>query len=110
MADLRRHGIRMKVFPEHPTLVYRPFTVNKNNYIYLADNGRIPVSYTHLIHHKADLGDGEHHLVGRQSSSPDPSHHNGTETERSSVHSHLHGNGPSQFVQVQEVCPVECIV
>lgn len=41
MADLRRHGIRMKVFPEHPTLVYRPFTVNKNNYIYLADNGRI---------------------------------------------------------------------
>ena len=31
----------MKVFPEHPTLVYRPFTVNKNNYIYLADNGRI---------------------------------------------------------------------
>lgn len=41
MADLRRHGIRMKVFPEHPTLVYRPFTVNKNNYIYLTDNGRI---------------------------------------------------------------------
>ena len=39
--DLRRHGIRMKVFPEHPTLVYRPFTVNKNNYIYLTDNGRI---------------------------------------------------------------------
>ena len=41
MADLRRHGIRMKVFPEHPTLVYRPFTVNRDNYIYLADNGRI---------------------------------------------------------------------
>lgn len=41
MADLRRHGIRMKVFPEHPTLVYRSFTVNRNNYIYLADNGRI---------------------------------------------------------------------
>ena len=40
-ADLRRHGIRMKVFPEHPTLVYRPFTVNRDNYIYLADNGRI---------------------------------------------------------------------
>lgn len=41
MADLRRHGIRMKVFPEHPTLVYRPFTVNKDNYIYLTDKGRI---------------------------------------------------------------------
>lgn len=40
-ADLRRHGIRMKLFPEHPTLVYRPFTVNKDNFIYLADNGRI---------------------------------------------------------------------
>ena len=63
-----------------------------------------------IIHHKADLGNGEHHLVGRQSSSPDPSHHNGTETERSSFHSHLHGNGPSHFVQVQEVCPVERIV
>ena len=24
-ADLRRHGIRMKVFPEHPTLVYPSF-------------------------------------------------------------------------------------
>lgn len=41
MADLRRHGIRMKLFPEHPTLVYRPFTVNKDNYIYLTDKGRI---------------------------------------------------------------------
>ena len=40
-ADLRRHGIRMKIFPEHPTLVYRPFTVNTNNYIYLSDKGRI---------------------------------------------------------------------
>ncbi|MDE5676235.1 translocation/assembly module TamB domain-containing protein [Phocaeicola sp.] len=45
-ADLRRHGIRMKLFPEHPTLVYRPFTVNKNNYIYLADNGRIHANMT----------------------------------------------------------------
>ncbi len=40
-ADLRRRGIRMKIFPEHPTLVYRSFTVNKNNYIYLTDKGRI---------------------------------------------------------------------
>lgn len=40
-ADLRRHGIRMKIFPEHPTLVYRPFNVNKDNYIYLSDRGRI---------------------------------------------------------------------
>lgn len=40
-ADLRRHGIRMKIFPEQPTLIYRPFTVNKNNFIYLSDRGRI---------------------------------------------------------------------
>lgn len=41
MADLHPHGIRMQLFPEHPTLVYRPFTVNQDNYIYLADKGRI---------------------------------------------------------------------
>ena len=40
-ADLRRRGIRMRLFPEHPTLVYRPFTVNKDNYIFLTDRGRI---------------------------------------------------------------------
>ena len=57
-----------------------------------------------------ELNDAYNWLIHRQSSSPDPSHHNGTETERSSFHSHLHGNGPSHFVQVQEVCPVERIV
>lgn len=41
MADLRRRGIRLHLFPEHPTLVYRPFTVNKDNYIFLTDRGRI---------------------------------------------------------------------
>ena len=63
-----------------------------------------------IIHHKADLGDGEHHLVCRQGGSPDPSHHDGAEAERSGLHSHLHGNGPSQFVQVEEVRPVERMV
>lgn len=41
MADLRRRGIRLHLFPEHPTLVYRPFTVNKDNYIFLTNRGRI---------------------------------------------------------------------
>lgn len=41
MADLRRRGIRLHLFPEHPILVYRPFTVNKDNYIFLSNRGRI---------------------------------------------------------------------
>ena len=40
-AALGRRGIRMKLFPENPTLVYRPFQLNERNYIYLADRGRI---------------------------------------------------------------------
>lgn len=41
MAELRRRGIRLRLFPENPTLVYRPFTLNERNYIYLTDRGRI---------------------------------------------------------------------
>lgn len=51
MADLHPHGIRMQLFPEHPTLVYRPFTVNPDNYIYLADKGR--------VHANVSVYDGE---------------------------------------------------
>lgn len=40
-AELRRRGISLKLIPENPTLVYRPFNLNKQNYIYLADRGRI---------------------------------------------------------------------
>jgi hypothetical protein len=40
-AELRRRGIRLKLIPEHPTLVYRPFTVNEKNYIFLHEKGRI---------------------------------------------------------------------
>ena len=38
---LGRRGIRMKFFPENPTIVFRPFQLNKRNYLYLADRGRI---------------------------------------------------------------------
>lgn len=48
-ADLRRRGIRMQLVPEEPTLLYRPFSVNADNFIYLADNGR--------IHARVDLHD-----------------------------------------------------
>ena len=40
-AALGRRGIRMKLFPENPILVYRPFKLNERNYIYLADRGRV---------------------------------------------------------------------
>ena len=40
-AALGRRGIRMRLFPENPTLVYRTFKLNERNYIYLADRGRI---------------------------------------------------------------------
>ncbi|MBQ8442860.1 MAG: translocation/assembly module TamB domain-containing protein [Bacteroides sp.] len=40
-AALGRRGIRMKFFPENPTLVFRPFNLNARNYLYLADRGRI---------------------------------------------------------------------
>ena len=40
-AALGRRGIRMRFFPEKPTLIYRPFNLNEKNYLYLADRGRI---------------------------------------------------------------------
>ena len=40
-AALGRRGIRMRFFPDNPTLVYRPFKLNERNYLYLADRGRI---------------------------------------------------------------------
>ncbi|MDO4949008.1 MAG: translocation/assembly module TamB domain-containing protein [Bacteroidales bacterium] len=40
-ADLRQKGIRLHFFPEQPTIMYRPFTFNKRNTIYLSDRGRI---------------------------------------------------------------------
>ncbi len=53
-AELRRRGIRMRFFPEQPTLVYRPFTLNKNNFIYLSDSGRIRANVT--VHDEAGSG------------------------------------------------------
>ncbi len=40
-AELRRRGIRMRLFPENPILMYRPFNLNKDNRIFLSDRGRI---------------------------------------------------------------------
>ena len=40
-ASLYRRGIGLRLFPEHPTLTYRPFTLNEDNYFYVADKGRM---------------------------------------------------------------------
>ena len=63
-ADLRRRGIRMRLFPEHPTLVYRPFTVNKDNYIFLTDRGRIHAN----LHLHDDEGTGLSFYTNREDS------------------------------------------
>ena len=41
VAALHKKGISLQVSPNNPTLVYRTFHVNPDNYIYLGDNGRI---------------------------------------------------------------------
>lgn len=38
---LQENGISMHIIPENPILVYRNFNLNKGNYIYLSDEGRI---------------------------------------------------------------------
>ena len=40
-AGLEKEGISLHITPLNPTLVYRKFYVNKDNYIYLRDDGRI---------------------------------------------------------------------
>lgn len=40
-AVLRDKGISLHVLPEEPILVYRKFRLNKDNYIFLSDKGRI---------------------------------------------------------------------
>ena len=41
VAALHKNGISLRVSPDEPTLVYRTFHVNPDNYIYLSDKGRI---------------------------------------------------------------------
>ncbi len=40
-AVLREGGISLHVLPEEPILIYRKFRLNKDNYIFLSDKGRI---------------------------------------------------------------------
>lgn len=40
-AVLRKEGISVHMLPENPILVYRKFNLNPNNFIFIADNGKI---------------------------------------------------------------------
>ena len=40
-AQLEKQGVSLRLIPEKPTLVYRPFQLNENNYIFFNNNGKI---------------------------------------------------------------------
>ena len=40
-AALEKGGIKASVYPEHPVLAYRTFTVNTDNFIFLGDGRQI---------------------------------------------------------------------
>ena len=41
LADIEPDGYRLRLYPEHPVLAYRTFTVNADNYAYYGTNGAI---------------------------------------------------------------------
>ena len=46
IGALQDKGISLHIHPDNPILVYRPFQVNPDNYIYLSDEGRIHANLT----------------------------------------------------------------
>lgn len=40
-ADLMEDGVNLTLYPEHPVLAYRDFTINRDNYVFLGDNKQI---------------------------------------------------------------------
>ena len=40
-AALKEDGIEFRLFPDHPTLVFRPFTVNPNNYVFVGSDKHV---------------------------------------------------------------------
>lgn len=55
-ADLAKGGINLSVFPEHPIIAYRTFTVNDSNFVYLGRDKSIRANVRLL----ADDGTGVH--------------------------------------------------
>lgn len=54
-ALMRPNGISLHLSPDTPTLVYRPFKVNPDNYIYLSDQGRIHADLQLFDEHHSGL-------------------------------------------------------
>ena len=40
-AELQQEGINIQLYPDKPILVYRPFELNADNYIFIKESGRI---------------------------------------------------------------------
>ena len=40
-AELQQKGINIQLYPDKPILVYRPFELNADNYVFIKDSGRI---------------------------------------------------------------------
>ncbi|MEG1839343.1 MAG: translocation/assembly module TamB domain-containing protein, partial [Bacteroidaceae bacterium] len=40
-AALRPNGVAFRFFPENPTIVFRPFHLNKDNYIFIGNDNRV---------------------------------------------------------------------
>lgn len=54
-AALESDGLRVSLFPEHPTVGFRPYTLNEGNYIVLSDSGRIDADVALLDEQGAGL-------------------------------------------------------
>ena len=63
-ADMESGGIRFKLLPERPTIGYKEFNLNQDNFIFLARNNRIQAKVD-LI---ADAGklNGDYHIIQDQ--------------------------------------------
>ena len=67
----------------------------------IADTHRHRCAHT-VVHHKRELRDGQHYLMGCQSDSAQPAHHDGAKAERGRLHSHLQTDRPAQCIELLE--------
>ena len=54
-ADMESQGIRLKLLPDRPTLGYKEFNLNKDNYIFLGSNKRIQAKVDLIADDKTGL-------------------------------------------------------
>ena len=58
-----------------------------------------------IVHHERELRNGQHDLMGCQSDSPQPAHHDGAQAERGCLHPHLQPDGPAQRIESAKHLP-----